>query len=97
MQSVDLTAGEFKILGNDGDVHPVILNNPGDETIINGDDNYVLEFESHLASTPINITLDKSEAASGTLKFDLLVSAGVYRVCVVSPRRTILKIEVEAL
>lgn len=94
-QTIDLTGGEAKIIGNRGDSHLFRLNNPVDQEIIGPTGEYEADFISYLGSDPVPVDLDTSEVATGVLSFPVTISNGVYRVRRTNPQRTILTIEIE--
>lgn len=94
-QTVNLSAGEAFVIGNQGDVHKFRLGNPTGEMIIETDGAYEAEF-INVGDRSIPIELDISEVDTGFLSFDLKVANGTYKVKRMNPQRTILTIGVMA-
>lgn len=97
-----LTGGKTSLTGSRGDEHTMRLTDPvGGETLIEAGGTYVAEFISKpvgygRTGSSRSVPLDLSEVADGVLILPIVIEDGTYVVRRVSPRRTLLTIEVTA-
>jgi hypothetical protein len=94
IQTVDLTGGEVKVIGNRGDNHTFRLSNPVGQEIIATGGIYEAEFVNPLGTSE-SVVLDVSEVGSGVLSFPIIIKSGEYKVRRMNPVRTILTALVE--
>lgn len=95
MNTIDLTGGEVKVIGNRGDIHTFRLSNPVEQEVIITGGTYEADFTSSRTTEPIEVEMSEAELATGSLLIPIEIRAGVYRVRSVEPTRTLLIIEVE--
>lgn len=94
--AIDLTGGEVKVIGNCGDVHSFRLSNPDGQEIINSEGEYQVEFIAKNRNGVSPVEVDSNEIDAGILSFTVTIKSGIYIVRRISPRRTILTLEVES-
>lgn len=95
--SSTLLFGDYKkIVGNAGDEYKIRLTNPQGENFINTEGTYTAEFVAREGSQRAEVSLDSSRKAEGLLFLTVTIADGTYTVRRVSPRRTILVLDVSA-
>lgn len=85
-----------RIVGNVGDEYTLQLTNADGENYISADGEYTVDFVPLDGHRRKEATLDTSQKASGILSLTVTIAGGTYTVRRVSPRRTILVLDVSA-
>lgn len=96
MGSTTLLGGIRKLTGNVGDEHKIRLANPTGQDLIKPGATFEVEFRTPNGRRRDYGTLDLTQVATGVLTLSIVIQTGTYTVRSLSPRRTILVLEVTA-